>query len=556
MNQTEHAATTPSTARLAAAKGIWGSGGGLAALAVIVIQLLWRGSLLHRGWFTQDDFLLTTTCHQTGLTDLLSANYSGGFSPGGFALACESVEAAPLGWGLAAGSVLGLQSVAAILMWVVLTRILGPRWLRLPILVFFCVSTLTLWTTQWWSFGIQFWPAAILLLIAVWALTTAIRDRSGGAQILVVVASAAALLFHERAILFPLVLVGVALMVQAGETLADRVSTSARELRWTWLGLALLVAAYATLRLQLMAIEPVRGGDAGSVVTTYLRHSFSELTGGPWVGVLLGHAYLVPKSWAVALSVALLLALVGFTLQKGGPSARASWALFVAYLATSVGLLIVLGEGDLTSSLGLVHRFAADLAPVTAICVAGCLREVRVQPLRLPRLSSTISAQRFEILLSLAFAGLYALSSVGSTAMLAPNMYHADDRNYVAKLRSALRADPQIVLIDGGVPSGVISPLFGERARVSSVVGAAPENPVFDLPSQKLRIVGDSGELSPVELEGVVAMTPSDDAKCGYAVRRDGTWIPMQSTVPKGRWVLRLGYYTNVDGFAVVELPN
>ena len=127
--------------------------------------------------------------------------------------------------------------------------------------------------------------------------------------------------------------------------------------------------------------------DAGSVVTTYLRHSFSEVTGGPWVGVLLGHAYLVPKSWAVALSVALLLALVGFTLQKGGPSARASWALFVAYLATSVGLLMVLGEGDMTSSLGLVHRFAADLAPVTAICVAGCLREVRVQPLRLPRLS-------------------------------------------------------------------------------------------------------------------------------------------------------------------------
>ena len=65
-------------------------------------------------------------------------------------------------------------------------------------------------------------------------------------------------------------------------------------------------------------------------------------------------------------------------------------------------------------------------------------------------------------------------------------------------------------------------------------MGAAPENPVFDLPSQKLRMVGGSGELSPVELEGVVSMTPSDDAECGYPVRRDGTWIPMQSTIPKG----------------------
>ena len=533
MNQTEHAATTPSTARLAAAKGIWGSGGGLAALAVIVIQLLWRGSLLHRGWFTQDDFLLTTTCHQTGLTDLLSANYSGGFSPGGFALACESVEAAPLGWGLAAGSVLGLQSVAAILMWVVLTRILGPRWLRLPILVFFCVSTLTLWTTQWWSFGIQFWPAAILLLIAVWALTTAIRDRSGGAQILVVVASAAALLFHERAILFPLVLVGVALMVQAGETLADRVSTSARELRWTWLGLALLVAAYATLRLQLMAIEPVRGGDAGSVVTTYLRHSLCELTGGPWVGVLLGHAYLVPKSWAVALSVALLLALVGFTLQKGGPSARASWALFVAYLATSVGLLIVLGEGDLTSSLGLVHRFAADLAPVTAICVAGCLRELRVQPLgcRACLPPSPRSASR-----SCCRSHLQVCTRSRPSAPRRCLRQTCTTRTTATTSRSCAR--PSAPILRSCSSTGVCP----RASSVPSSANGRKSRLLWELrrrtPCSTCRARSCAWSVTPAELisgrlEGVVAMTPSDDAKCGYAVRRDGTWIPMQSTVPR-----------------------
>ena len=118
-----------------------------------------------------------------------------------------------------------------------------------------------------------------------------------------------------------------------------------------------------------------------------------------------------------------------------------------------------------------------------------------------------------------------------STGFLASNLYHSQDRDYVEALRAGLRADHQVVLLDGGVPDQLISPWYGARATVSTVVGVAPEKPVFDLPSHALRMVRDDGTLAP-------------------------TLIPMQAVVPSGRCVLRIGYYTNVDAFATIQVAG
>jgi hypothetical protein len=91
---------------------------------------------------------------------------------------------------------------------------------------------------------------------------------------------------------------------------------------------------------------------------------------------------------------------------------------------------------------------------------------------------------------------------------------------------------------------------------VSNVVAHAPENPVFDLPSHALRIVLPDGRLSPVRLEGAVREVPSDDPDCGYAVRSVGVEVPMAGFVPSGRWVLRIGYYTDTDGFMSIGVAG
>ena len=58
-------------------------------------------------------------------------------------------------------------------------------------------------------------------------------------------------------------------------------------------------------------------------------------------------------------------------------------------------------------------------------------------------------------------------------------------------------ADFSAVLFDSAPPDGVMVAWFADDARVSTVVGTAPESPVFDLPTHNLRIVDATGRLRP-----------------------------------------------------------
>jgi len=533
---------------------LWASRAGLAALVVAAIQLLWRTVLLSRGYFTQDDFLVMAGTRQGDWSSILSGDYAGGFSPGGTAVVWLSTNLAPLSWPLAAATVLVLETAATVMMWVVLTRLLGDRWLRLPALVLFAFAPLTLWTTQWWVLGLEYWSATLLLLVAVWALLATLRtgDRRTGA--VVVLAVAVALLFDSRAVLYPVVLAGVGLIAGEARTVRARGAALLRAAAGVWVGLVLVLGGYAVLRWQAAPLDLMVGDELGDVITGYLRHGLAEVFGGPWLVNLPAHAYLVPTSWVVALNGALLLGLVGATTQRGGATTRAAWGLLTVFVGASIGLLALEGRGDLVASLGLVHRFAADLAPVAILCIAAALSDLPLPAV--PALGRILPPERVEVVVAVVAVVVLTASAGLSTARLAGNLFHADDRDYVEAVRAGLRADPQVVLLDSGVPEGVVSPWYGDRARLSSVVGYAPENPVFDLPSHTMRIAREDGTLAPVVLEGAVVAAPSADAACPYPVRSSGTEVPMTAQVPPGRWVVRIGYYTGADGFAVVDVAG
>ncbi|MCZ4498238.1 MAG: hypothetical protein JWQ74_791 [Marmoricola sp.] len=532
----------------------WLSRAGLLALVVVAVQLGWRAVLLGRGYFSQDDFLAMAGARAGNGLAIFNGDYAGAFSPAGSLVVRICVGLAPLSWPLAAAVVLALQAAATVMMWVVLTQVLGDRLLRLPVLVLFAFSPLTLWSTQWWVLGIELWGATLFLLVAAWAMISALRTGDRRRLLAAVLAVALAVLFDEKAVVDPVLLFGTALVVGTGTTVRARAARALRELAPLWIGLVLVVVGYAVLRWQAAPISLDLGNQLGEIVTDYLRHSVVEVFGGPWFGSLPAHAYLVPESWVVAASGALLLGLVGVTTQHGGASARAAWGTLVVVVLASIGVLALAGRADLAASLGLVHRYAAGLAPVVAICIAGALSAVTF-PDRSDR-GRWFSPGGLEVGAAVLASTALVVSAAVSTGFLAGNLYHSDDRRYVETLRAGLRADPQVVLLDGGVPDGVVSALFGARASVSAVVGYAPENPVFDLPSHVLRMVRDDGSLAPVELTGVVRNEPSKDKACGYPVRAAGTLVPMQAAVPDGRWVLRLGYYTNAEGYAVVQVAG
>jgi hypothetical protein len=528
----------------------WASRAGAAAVTVLVAQLLWRAVLLRHGYFGQDDFLAMSTAHDGTWSDRLDGEVAGGFAPAVSVLVWLALRAAPLSWGVAATSVLLLEAVAGVLMWLVLTRLLGSRWSRIPVLALFAFASLTLWTTQSWAAGLSFWSGCVLLLAATWALLRVVQDGVARAGALVVVALAVALLVDERAVLDPVVLVGMALVAHRGLTLRERFAATARDQAWVWLGSALVLVGYGVLRWQVAPYSPVPGGQVGEVVTTYLRHGLAEVVGGPWTGDVRGSTHLVPPLWVLVLNGVIVVAAAALTLRPGRPTATLAWATLVAFVLGSVALLPLGARPDGAGTLAGVHQVAAELAPVVALCLAAALGATpTTAPAGARRIPPWMLSEGTAVL-----AGLVAVvaSTAVSTGFLATYADHEADRAYVSHLRADLRRHPQVVLLDSAAPAGIISPAYAERARLSTVAAYAPESPVFDLPSHSLRMARTDGHLARVELEDVVTAVPGDDTACGYPVRSDGTRVPLAAPVDRGRHVLRIGYFTGSDGFLTV----
>ena len=102
-------------------------------------------------------------------------------------------------------------------------------------------------------------------------------------------------------------------------------------------------------------------------------------------------------------------------------------------------------------------------------------------------------------------------------------------------------------------PDNVMVSWFDDDARVSTVVGIAPEDPVFDLPSYATRMVDPAGRLRAIDLVGAVADVPPRDRACGHRVTADGfTRVRLTEPTGSGKQVARISFYTSAEGFLVV----
>ena len=532
---------------------IWRSAQGVVAALVVAASTLWRATVLGQGWFSQNDFLITLPG-----ADPTDVAYTAGFAPGSVLVAQAVAEVAPLSWPAAATLVLLLETASLVVMWHVLTRVLPGRWWRVPVLTFFAVTPLTLWTTQWWTFALQFWPAALAVLVALLAVLRTLQQGWVAGPWVAAAGSAVALTTNERWVLAPVVLIGIGLATSPAPGLRGRVRAVVLGHPGLWTAQAVVLVAYLAVR---SVVAPARLGEVQSpveLVTAYLRHVGALLPGGPWGAGVVEHAYLAPPSWAVGTGLVLLLAVVALTLTHGGLDARLAWGTLLMHSALAVGLLAVQRQGTLAASLDLLHRHGADAALVLSLVVAAALRgtpapSFSALPVRSLRQAGPRSR---EVVLALAAAVAVAASASVSTPALAAPLLHTDDHTFVDTARAALRDDRTAVVLDGGVPPGVLSPWFGDAATVSTVLARAPENPVFDLPSHRLRLVREDGALRPVALAGSVEMVATDDEACPRPVRLAGAAVPFERTVPPGRWVVRLGYYTAESGLAVVDVAG
>ena len=539
----------------------WRSAAGALALALVVVHLAWRAALLDRGFFTQDDFLMLTLGARPLSLDLLSRDYSGHLFPGGFVIAWLNTHLAPLDWGVATAEILGLQLVTSVLAWLVLNRLLPGSWWRIPVLSAYLFCPLALWPTQWWAVAIQFLPVSLFLFLATWAMLHRLQEGSRWSGPLVVLATLAGLLFQERAVLYPVVLAFVAIALAEAPGLR-RVGVALRAHLVVWIPLVALLVAYVAAHRELAPITSAPAGSAADtaelVVNFVGRNAVPGLVGGPWTDPG-PFTFVVPAGWAVAVSWAVVILLVLFSLRRSR-SAAWGWLLLLVYTLADVVLLFGGRTGpDFGSALGLIPRYASDIVPVLLVSLGLVARAVTLEVPPAGHMSRPATSRWRPAgpVVALVLAAAYLASSAVSTAVVAPVSFNEDDRAYVQGLRAELRANPRSVLFDGLAPDNVMVSWFGADARVSNVVGTAPEDPVFDLPAYALRIVDPVGLLRPINLVGTVSDVPSEDGDCGHRVLSDReTVVELDEPAGPGKQVARISYFTAASGFLVVSTPD
>lgn len=531
--------------------GPWRSWAGLVAFGLVVGQGVWRGVLLDRGFFTQDDFLMLRQGAKPLSVAMVTQDYSGHFFPGGFLFAWAHAHYAPLDWTVVVVETLAMQAGAAVLLWMVLCRMLVGSWARVPLLALGLTCPLALWPTQWWAVSIQFLPISICLLLATWALLVHVQDERRWALPLVLVATAVGLLFQERAALFPLVLGAVACAWSASTGPSAIVEALRARLLSLWAPMGALLLGYVVLHRALAPIEATSVGSAGNgaeLVTNFVaRNLVPGSLGGPWTPTVVGDSLLLPPVHAVVITCAVTVTVLVWTVSRTR-SATWGWLLLGGYALVDVGLLFG-GRTAMGPAFGLIPRYTADVVPVLPIALALVVRAVLAAARPATDRPATRSReQRTGALVACGLALAYVGSAAVTTSSVAAYSYNQVDRRYVETLRAGLRAQPEVVLFDGSAPDDVMIGWFGDDARVSTMVGIAPESPVFDLPSYSMRMVDPTGDLRVFDLVATVADEPTRDESCGHAVTESGATVVLDGPITGDKMVARIGYYTSARG--------
>ncbi|MBE7323176.1 hypothetical protein IEQ44_00735 [Nocardioides sp. Y6] len=536
----------------AEARDSFRSPAGMVAVLVIAVQAIWRGTTVAGGFFTQDDFLMLARATDEPMGwDHLTAAHSGEFSPIGNLLVWATTQVTGFSWGGVTFVVLLLQTLAALLTWVVLTQVLEDRWVKIPLLVVACFTPLTLGATLWWSLASTHLPTVVLLLVGFSTLLAHLRSSWRAGLPIAGVALVLVLLCSDRSLALPLVafVVVAAMWPQESAGVRERLIGTATSYARLWL--VLLVALVVRVLVGVGRDNsgfgwPQSFADVRHIAEQYVRQGISGLVGGPWTGTMSGTALEPDARWplAVAAFVCLLLAAPIIRSLRDPVVAVAGVGLVLHFV---LGAVVLILTKDGLSAMGMVSRFVADVAPSVVVLVALALRrtvvpdQVRRFVVPWPGLAASVLA-----------VALLVSCAVTARAMV-PTLKNEDDRAYVDYVREGLLIDPRIVLLDGPVPEGIMSSLFGSSARVSTVVGLLPEEPTFGMPSEVLRMVDGAGILREVDLTLTVPSAPAPEGDCGYAVTGQRTTIPMSGPVAAGNHVLEISYLTGGDTYAEVQ---
>jgi hypothetical protein len=352
----------------------------LGAVTLIVIQLLWMGTLLARSYFRQDDYFNFDRALASGFgwkyLMLLSAGH---MAPLGFAISWVLAWVALYNWPLTCIIILALVAAACFALLRVLRTLFGDRPAILIPLAVYLFCPLALAAVDWWSVAVQTLPLELSIFLAVDAHVRYVRSG----RMRTAVAAAGWLLLGlatvQKGAVTPLLLFAVTSGFLVKGRWIAAVAVAARRYWRAWVLYGVLLAGYCALffsRLGSSTTPPSAPGPAGRVISFVSTLIGTTLVpgalGGPWRWTVIGDGYaqasppaaLQQLSWGLALLVVVVSCVYRVRAWR-------AWAIIVGWIAVADVLPVVIGRLGVSQPalLGLQARYVTDAVSVLALCL-------------------------------------------------------------------------------------------------------------------------------------------------------------------------------------------
>lgn len=548
------------------------------AMALVVVQLLFRWWWATDGYFWQDDFRYLAQASRGLSMDVLLQDYNGHLLPGSFAVS-RLVVALGSSYAVALTIVLALQAGASLLLVWVVNLLFPRRLLSLVVLAAAMFTPLTLAGISWYAFGLQLWPVQIAMLACIGGYLRWRATRSWHWFALIVLGYAGGLFFWEKALLIPGVLVLLAVLVlDRHEPIAARLRALLRE--WElWLPMIALTIGYVAVYLS--HTESIGGGGAqgpmskGDVdVLTFLDNALLRtllpgLLGGPWTNTdSIFTVSATPGVVAVTLSVLVWLAILAVSVIRRPLSALQAWLWVGVVVVIDYGLLVAFRPT--ADMLARDSRYIADAVPVVALGLLAALLPVREEAAvtaeggRLAGLRARLaemSRPGAPVLGAAAGALVLVVAGAGfSSIAMGDGMRHLSSRAYVTTLKQSIESDTGRVVLDSNTPYPEV--FFGTVEEVSRGLGLGAN---FADAGQDLKMFDSRGRPRSVGVKDASLKQKGPRKGCGWLLQPDHPVEVKtgQKQVPWPHRVLQIGYFgkqphavtVTIDGKKRAALP-
>jgi len=536
----------------------------LAALALIALQVAFKAQFLGHLFFRQDDFHDLDLAARSPLSwSYLTYIGSGHLIIGLRLIAWFSARISLYSWGLASAVSLAFVLAAGLAALRLLRMLFDEKPAILIPLTFYLAIPLTLPDLGDWSSAMESVPLQLAILMALCSHVLYLRTGRRWHLAAAVAWVAFGLLFFEKGLLLPFLLLAVTAAFFAGATSWARGTWRVLRTYWrAWLAYAAVDAGYAILlavSLRTSASRPAAPSSFSHVaafVTGLARETLLPgLVGGPW------RWYTLPgNSFAVAAAPALLiwLAAIIVAIVVGGSIwlrkiAWRSWAILAGWIVLADTLPVVIGRlaGLSAVLLALETRYVADAMPVAAVCLGLAFLPVGGQPQapagRERRALPDPAWEQARRPAVAAVVGLFVFGSFWSAQAYESVTTGAPAATYIGNAARAVKLAPRgTPVFNEAVPGNMVEGLFGSYALQSTVIGdVAPgklrwiRHPVGTLDG--LRMFGPDGRLYHAFVYGAPSLPRPAGRNC-WPIKNHQIVVRLFRPGPPFTGILRIGY--------------